>query len=116
MSVGNLVGRQAFQAISSGLDSITAGISTTVQTGGLNSLKDSIQNFGQSTKDQIVSPRDAATKEIAQSGHAPLPGNFFSKLPAVQGGDPHVGLVSDPHINQGGDPHIPASDIADKLT
>ena len=98
MSTG-VGGRVAFNlAVTSGLDSISSGISKSVKGGGVKA--DVIQSFrtphGNPTL--LASPRDPAF-QITAGGQIPEPARFFATLPVAQKG------------TQG----IATSEIADKL-
>jgi hypothetical protein len=99
MSISGPAGRAVFNtAVSSGLDSISSGISKSVEGGGIKA--DAIQSFRTPHGDSalLTSPRDPAF-QIAASGQIPEPGNFFNNLTAAQ------------KSTKG----IPTTEIADKL-
>ena len=86
MTIGGVGGRAGFNsAVSSGLDSISSGISKSVEGGGVKA--DVIQSFRPSIGDPALStsPRDPAL-HIAASGQIPDPGSFFSKTSSLEKG------------------------------
>jgi hypothetical protein len=99
MSVGSVGGRSEFNsAVSSGLDSVSSGISKSIEGGTLKA--DVIEQFRISPRDPalITSPRDPAF-QISTAAQIPAPGIFFSNLPAA-------------HKDESG---IKAKELADKL-
>lgn len=76
------------EAISSGLDSISRGISKANDLGGAQALKDAVQLFGPSRSNSFSNVTAQAFKGpgLVSEAHIQPPQKFYSQHPAVQKG------------------------------
>src|SRR5262249_16388105 len=99
MSIGRVGGENVTAAISSGIDTVTQGLSKAATAGGAPAIADAIQAFGSSAKtafDQAAT-MTGAKPNVGVPGHVEQPLEFFGKF-VVGKAEDLVRALTDPNL------------------